>query len=241
MQLATSFLNIALPSAAARMGLNVRFFQRQGVPPGTAVTSGLIDSFIGNVVQAILLGAILIFSSVSLDVSGESGQTAGSHHVLVVVAVIAVTALVLGLIAAVAIGRIRRVLIERWRAWWPDVRAALGPLHSPHKLAQIVGGNLAAELLFAGALALLLAALHSNIGLVQALTVNLAASLLAMFIPIPGGIGVVEGAMIVGLTSFGVDQETAFAGTILYRISTFYLPPIWGWFAMHWLERNRYV
>jgi hypothetical protein len=25
------------------------------------------------------------------------------------------------------------------------------------------------------------------------------------------------------------------------RISTFYLPPIWGWFALDWLRRNRYL
>jgi glycosyltransferase 2 family protein len=62
-----------------------------------------------------------------------------------------------------------------------------------------------------------------------------------MFIPIPGGIGVTEGAMIVGLTGLGVSSETAFAAVILYRIATFYLPPFWGWFALRWLEKNRLV
>jgi hypothetical protein len=28
---------------------------------------------------------------------------------------------------------------------------------------------------------------------------------------------------------------------ILYRISTFYTPPIWGFFSLRWLERNRFL
>jgi uncharacterized membrane protein YbhN (UPF0104 family) len=28
---------------------------------------------------------------------------------------------------------------------------------------------------------------------------------------------------------------------ILYRLATFYLPPIWGFFAFRWLEKNKYL
>jgi hypothetical protein len=27
----------------------------------------------------------------------------------------------------------------------------------------------------------------------------------------------------------------------LYRLATFYLPPIWGFVALRWLQRNRYL
>jgi glycosyltransferase 2 family protein len=36
----------------------------------------------------------------------------------------------------------------------------------------------------------------------------------------------------------GVPEEVAFAAVLLHRMATFYLPPIWGYFAMRWLERN---
>jgi uncharacterized protein (TIRG00374 family) len=65
--------------------------------------------------------------------------------------------------------------------------------------------------------------------------------LVAGLLPIPGGVGVTEGGLILGLTSFGVSQEAAFAAVILYRFSTFYLPPIWGFFSLRWLERNRFL
>ncbi len=38
-----------------------------------------------------------------------------------------------------------------------------------------------------------------------------------------------------------MEQSAAFAAVLLYRISTFYLPPIWGWFALKWLRRHKYL
>ena len=131
--------------------------------------------------------------------------------------------------------------MTRLRAWWPEVKAALQPLRTRRKLGQLVGGNFAAELLFAAALALMAHAFGAEITIVDALFVNLASSLIAMVIPVPGGIGVAEATLIAGLTAVGVPEETAFGITIAYRMSTFYLPPIWGWFAMRWLQKRRYL
>src|SRR5262249_60079548 len=75
MQLATGYMNVALPSSLARMAVNIRFFQRQGLSPPTAVASGLIDSFASTIVQGILLAVLLIFSesSLSLELPAPSG------------------------------------------------------------------------------------------------------------------------------------------------------------------------
>jgi glycosyltransferase 2 family protein len=45
----------------------------------------------------------------------------------------------------------------------------------------------------------------------------------------------------VALTGAGMGQEAAFASVITYRLSTFYLPPTWGWFALQWLRRHSYL
>ena len=76
MQLATGFMNLALPSSIARMAINVRFFQRQGVPPAAAVTAGVIDSFAGNAVQVLLLILMLVFSESALDLNANVGPGA---------------------------------------------------------------------------------------------------------------------------------------------------------------------
>jgi hypothetical protein len=52
MQLATGYMNVALPSNIARMAVNIRFFQRQGLSAPTAVAAGAIDSFASTVIQA---------------------------------------------------------------------------------------------------------------------------------------------------------------------------------------------
>ena len=157
MQLATSFMNLALPSAAARMALSVRFFQRQGVAPATAVTSGLIDSLVGNVIQAVLLVLLLLFSPAALDAipAGDAGLRLRRHRPQPDR-------------ADRGAGRARDPGLPRHRraCGAPSLgraaglvargegRAAAAPQRG-RKLGQLVGGNLAAELLFAAALAMM--------------------------------------------------------------------------------------
>ena len=50
-QLATSYLNLAMPSHIARVGVDIRFFQRQGLPGAAAITAGVIDSVVSTIVQ----------------------------------------------------------------------------------------------------------------------------------------------------------------------------------------------
>ena len=234
MQLATSYMNLALPSNLARMAVNVRFFQRQGVPPTTAVTAGAIDSFASTVIQAALLVVLLVFSSASLNLSFES-PSGGSLRLALVVAVLAVAAVA----AVLLVPRLRNPIVERVRTWWPDVRAALLGLRSSHKLGLLLGGSLATEILFATALGIFANALGFDISLADLLVMNISVSLLSSLIPIPGGIGVAELGLTVGLVSAGMTEEAALAAVLLYRASTFYVPPAWGFFAMRWLQRNR--
>jgi uncharacterized membrane protein YbhN (UPF0104 family) len=188
-----------------------------------------------------MLVLLLLFSPAALDAipAGDTGSDSGAtdHNLIALIVVL----IVLVILAFLVVGRLRRATVARLRAWWPEVRAALQPLRTRRKLGQLVGGNLAAELLFASALAIMAHAFGADITIVDALFVNLASSLIAMVIPVPGGIGVAEATLIAGLEAFGVEQETAFGITIAYRMSTFYLPPIWGWFAMRWLQKRRYL
>jgi glycosyltransferase 2 family protein len=236
MQLATSYMNLALPSNLARMAVNIRFFQRQGLTAPTAVAAGTIDSFASTVIQAILLAVLLLFSESSLafDLPFPSG---GMETVLWIV-----VGLVVAAIAAVtAVRRVRSAIVDNVRRWWPDVRAALGNLRSTRKLALLVLGSLATELLFAIALGLFTRSFGYQISLAELLVINIGVSLLGSLVPVPGNIGVAEFGLSVGLVAAGMTDEAALAAVLLYRISTFYLPPAWGFFAMLWLQRNRYL
>jgi len=65
-----------------------------------------------------------------------------------------------------------------------------------------------------------------------------ASSLLGGIAPVPGGMGVVEASYISLLTLLGIPEDLAIATTLLYRLCTTYLPPIWGWGALVWLRRH---
>jgi uncharacterized membrane protein YbhN (UPF0104 family) len=236
MQLATGYMNVAMPANVARLAVNIRFFQRQGLSPTTAVASGAIDSFVSTVVQAILLVLLLVFSgaSVELDVPIPSGDP---RRLLWIVAAIVLAAIVV----LVTIPRLRTAITERFSQWWPDVKATLASLRGAHKLGQLVLGSLAAELLFALALGLFARGFGYDLTLAELLLINISVSLLGSLVPIPGNIGVAEFGLTLGLTGAGMSPEAALGAVFLYRIATFYLPPVWGFVALRWLQRNRYL
>jgi uncharacterized membrane protein YbhN (UPF0104 family) len=233
MQLATGYMNLALPSSLARMAINIRFFQRQGIPPTAAVTAGAIDSFASTVVQAVLLVLLLAFSSASLNLSFElpSGDTL--RLALLVAAVV-----VASIAAVLLVPLLRNPIVSRVRTWWPEVRGAVLALRTSDKLGLLIGGSLATELLFATALGVFANALGYDVSLADLLVMNISVSLLGSFVPIPGNIGVAELGLTVGLVSAGMTEEAALAAVLLYRAATFYIPPVWGFFAMRWLQRN---
>ena len=111
-------------------------------------------------------------------------------------------------------------------------------LRASDKLALLIGGSLATELLFATALGIFANAIGYDIWLADLLVINISVSLLASFVPVPGGIGVAELGLTVWLVAAGMPDEAAFAAAVLYRVATFYVPPLWGFFAMRWLQRN---
>ncbi len=239
LQLATSYLNLALPSGIARMAVNVRFFQLIGVPPAVAVTAGAIDSFVGNAVQAILLLLLLVFSEATLTLQLSTPATPGIRHVAILLIAIGIVVLAVSLLR---IGRIARTRArEAAGRWMPQIRAAVASLRRPRKLTQLLLGSAGTEVLFAIALGLFARGMGFPVSIAELLVINMSISLFSSFIPVPGGIGIVEGGLAVGLTAAGLPESAAFATALLYRIATFYLPPFWGWFALQWLRRNRYL
>ena len=145
LQLATSYLNLALPSSIARMAVSVRFFQRQGVAPAVAVTSGAIDSLTNTVIQALLLILLLLFSSATLNLDLNAPDTSDLWHLLILLGAVLVL-VVLG-VAFLPIGkRLRGNLRERIHKWWPEVKGTFSALRGSGKLAALILGNIGTEL-----------------------------------------------------------------------------------------------
>jgi hypothetical protein len=77
------------------------------------------------------------------------------------------------------------------------------------------------------ALRLIARGFRYHIGFAELILINSGTSLLSSFIPVPGGIGVVEFSLEVGPPSAGMTASAAAATIRLYRFATFYLPPLW--------------
>jgi uncharacterized membrane protein YbhN (UPF0104 family) len=236
LQLSVGYITIAVPSYAARVAMYVRFMQRQGVPMGAALAAGTLDTMTTFFVEVIGITALLLFTPASLDFD-FSGTSDMASRLLTVAGVLIVVVFV---VAAVS-GRLRRMVVDFVRRFAGETMATLRGLRSPRRLLLLLGGNVSTEVLFTLALGVFARSMGATIPFADLLLIHLTVSLLAGLVPVPGGMGVAEAILTYGLIKAGMDDGAAFAAVIMYRASTFYLPPTWGFVAMRWLERNKYL
>ncbi|MGZ4707880.1 MAG: lysylphosphatidylglycerol synthase transmembrane domain-containing protein, partial [Acidimicrobiales bacterium] len=221
----------------------IRFFQKQGLGPAVAVSSGVLNTLAAMAVEVVLVVTALIFTASNFtmptDGSSSSDSSGSGTSTWVILAVIAIG---VGLGALLVVPRLRRQVGAKIRPQFVAARDNLRILaHSPRKAVELFGGNFASQVLFALTLEAALHAYGSSLPLLELILINSLASLLGGIVPVPGGLGVIEAGLIGGMTAAGVDETTAMAATFTSRLFTAYLPPIWGWFALRWLRQHDYV
>jgi uncharacterized membrane protein YbhN (UPF0104 family) len=234
LQFAVTFINLAVPSTAARIATVTRYFQKQGATAAAALSAGAIDGVSGFIVQVGILLVTIGFglASLDLDIQRPERDSNGSPLLVLVVVLLAVAAVVLAVVP-----RLRAKVKE-------GIGEALGAvrgLRSPRRVAMLFGGNLAAEVLFSLTLGICALAYGYALPLATLLTINVAVAMFAGLMPVPGGMGVTEGALTLGLVAAGMTETDAMATALTYRAVTFYLPPIWGWVAFRWLTRSDHL
>jgi uncharacterized membrane protein YbhN (UPF0104 family) len=233
LQSAIKFVNLTVPSSAGRIGMNLRFLQRMGVPRAEAVAAGAVDDVSNTIVQGSLFLLTLPFVDVNVDTSQLQGEGPDGRLIAAVV-----VALVVSGVVALAVPKVRAKVV-------PEVRSALSGLWSVarvrSKRVELFGGTIGSELLYALALGAICLAYGVNLNLAELIFVNTAASVLSSLIPVPGGIGAAEASLSAALIMLGVDESTAFAVAITQRLCTFYLPPIWGYLSLRWLSNKGYL
>jgi uncharacterized membrane protein YbhN (UPF0104 family) len=233
LQSAIKFVNLTVPSSAGRIGMNLRFLQRMGVPRAQALVAGAIDDVSETMVQIGLLLLTLPFVGQKVD----TGQFGGAGPDTRLVAGIAVALVVSALVVAF-VPKVHAKVV-------PGLRSALSGLwavaRDRQKRIELFGGNVGSELAYSIALGATCLAYGAHLNVAQLVFVNTSAAVLSGLIPVPGGIGAAEAAISAALITMGVDESTAFAIALTQRLSTFYLPPIWGYFSLQWLIRKGYV
>ncbi|MFN8172835.1 MAG: lysylphosphatidylglycerol synthase transmembrane domain-containing protein [Candidatus Nanopelagicales bacterium] len=249
LQYAIQFIALCLPSTAARLALEVRFFERFGLPAATAIGIGMIDSFSGFLVQISLILLILVsglpgFTSAVRGTTDATASDGSSPGPLLVVAVFTLIAV----LVTFAVPRLRHRLlgsVPRIKARIAEQRKNAGDallvIRHPRKVATMLLGNLGAQVMQALVLGVCLAAFGETAHLSQLILINTAVSLFAGLMPVPGGMGVAEAGYTAGLQAIGVPPADAVSTAVAFRLATFYLPPLWGSVSMRWLRRHEYV
>ena len=230
---AIKFIQLAIGGAAGRLATNVTYLRKFGIPTTDAVTQGGVDSLTGFFIQAFIILAAILFGSADLIPDDASLDINWAMVLGLLLFAVVVSALMFRFIPAV-----RDHLVPPVKQMWDGLKMLA---KDPGRLIRLFGSNLVSQLLFASALWVTAFAFGYTLPFVSVLLINTIASLFAGLLPIPGGVGVTEALLTAGLTAVGVDESAAFAIAVTFRIASSYLPPIWGWFSMRWLEKNEYL
>ena len=117
-------------------------------------------------------------------------------------------------------------------------RAYSSPVSQPLRLSAGIGFNLLLTLGYLVAWFASLYALGAHPAILPAAIVYLAGNTVGSFAPTPGGIGAVEAVLTAGLTAIGVPAHEAIPAVLIFRIATFWLPILAGWFSYTVLQRH---
>jgi len=228
-QLAAAFATLVSPPTLGSVAINVRYLQKAGLNPALASASVGVSQ-----VFAFFIHIGLLFLTGIL--AGSQADHAFAPPTWAVVAVV-VIALIVALL--LLLGPVRKLIVTRVQ----PILAEVGPrlltiAQQPMKLVEGIGGIL----LLNGAFALCMIASCEAFGAGQAnyaaiALVYLAGSTIGQAAPTPGGLGAVEAAYVAGLTAAGLDPGVAVSATLLFRLVTFWLPTLPGYWSFNWLQR----
>ena len=231
--------------------MNIRFFQGFGFPPVQAVSIGVIDGFSGFLVQVLFLLTIWILGLSGFTVSLGTiitENTGRDFSGLITIIEIALVLILLVVLVALVVQRIRtfvRSILPKVREMIRDsfnnVRESIGVVRKPRKILMLLGGNAGAQVMQAIVLGICLKGFGYDASLSQLILVNTLVSLFAGLMPIPGGVGVAEAGYTLCLQAIGVPADIALTTATTFRLVTFYLPPIYGVFAIRFLRKHEYV
>jgi uncharacterized membrane protein YbhN (UPF0104 family) len=231
MQLASSFVSRIAPANTGTLAVGVRFLQRSGLDPGPAAAAVGLTALSGLVVHLSLMAAFLAWVGTS-----EVGFSLPESDALLIVIAVAVSAsgLVVGLVPAVR-RRVLPPLVEQVRN---AASSLTDVLTDPVRVIGLVGGQLGITGSFIFTLAAAVAAFGGGVSFPEIGAAYLVASALGSAAPTPGGLGAVEAALVAALTGYGMASGPAVSAVLTFRLVTYWLPMLPGWFSFQQMQRR---
>jgi uncharacterized membrane protein YbhN (UPF0104 family) len=228
-QLAGAFATLVSPPTLGSVAINMRFLQKAGLHPALAAASVGVSQVMAFVSHILLLFIFGIAAGTQSDLTFNPPR-------IVVIAVIAVAAVAIALLAVPAV---RKLITTRVGPILKEVGPRLVTVaQRPGKLIEGVGGILLLNLAFIGVLYASVSAFGGQLSIALVAVVYLAGATIGQAAPTPGGLGAVEAALAAGLTAAGLDGVIAVSAVLLFRLVTFWLPTVPGYFAFNWLTKK---
>lgn len=231
-QVSASFATLVTPPTLGMVAINVRFLQQAGVKTGQAgATVGVVQVVTFLVHMPLLLVMAVIAGSQS-DLSFRPNET------LLLILVISI----LFLVFLLSVSSVRNWLLDRIKPFLEQVTPAFNlVIQEPIRLMLGAFSALILNLVYIVAFYASIKAFGGEISFATAAFVYLAGATIGQLAPVPGGIGAVEATLIAALTATGLPSTIALSGVLLYRVVTFWLPVLPGWFAFAYLQKHKAI
>lgn len=230
-QLATSFANRLAPFGIGGTTVNERYLERSGMSRIVAV---------GAVALTVASGAVLHV----LELIG-AGIWLGETRLLLDSALPGWWTLLLIFVGVMTFAGVAVAVLVRRPEWIARLREAAvstaGILRSPRRAVLLFGGQIMANVAYMTALGFAVHAFGGSPEPALVAAVFLGGSALGAASPTPSGLGVVEAALVAGLMAGGVPGGPAVAGVLAYRLATFWIPALLGFFSFRSLQRRHLV
>jgi uncharacterized protein (TIRG00374 family) len=105
----------------------------------------------------------------------------------------------------------------------------------PRKVSLGLGGQLLINSAYIATLYASVRAAGGHCSFSTAALVYLAGATIGQAVPTPGGLGGIEALLTASLTTAGIPLDQAVVSTLVFRLVTFWLPLVPGWFALRFL------
>jgi uncharacterized membrane protein YbhN (UPF0104 family) len=225
-------------SGAGGLALGAWILSKGGMPArriaSRSVAFFIIKSSV-NFVAVAVLGTVMALGLVGPDLSLWLTALPAAGATLVIAAVVLVPRLGVGAPAPAEAGRMRRAVAEARRALVGGTAEAVQIVRSRNVL--VITGSIG---YWAWDNAVLWATFHA-FGFSPPITVILLAYLIGQMgglLPIPGGLGGIDGGLIGTLIVYGTPAAGTAAAVLVYRVILFWLPLIAGAVAFASLRRG---
>jgi undecaprenyl-diphosphatase len=234
MQTASSFVSRIAPANTGTLAMGVRFLQRSGLDPGPAAAAVGLCAGAGFVVHISLMVAFLAWVGTS-----EVGFSLPQANVLFIIIAVAVSAAGLVIVAVPALRR--RILPPLLVQIRNAASSVADVLTSPLRVISLIYGQVGVTMSFILTLAAAVAAFGGGVSFPEIGAAYLVAAALGSAAPTPGGLGAVEAALVGALTGYGMSSGNAVSAVLTFRLITYWLPMLPGWFTFQAMQRREEI